>query len=157
MIKRGSSAALLLLMPVMMSATATAQPAALPTAPDEIEETVQDPADEARAEAQRIAPEDPVVFNGGISLEERASAPDEGTKLEFFLKGGPYVSDVHVVVEDSSGNELVNTVTDGPWLILDLPDGEYQVHASLGDDNAQGGKIQVDSRSEAFGYMFPTL
>lgn len=150
---RGSSAALLLL----SSAAALAQPAVQPTAPDEIEDTVQHPADEARAETQRIAPDDPVVFNGGITIEERASAPEEGTKLEFFAQGGPYVSDVHVRVADSAGNELVNTVTDGPWLILDLPDGEYNVFASLDDGSAQSGKIQVDSRAEAYGYMFPTV
>ena len=132
------------------------------TTPEEAEHATQTAAqtpeeaavEEQRAATQRVAPKDPVVFNGGISLEERASAPEEGTKLEFFLTGGPYLSDVHVVVEDDSGNELVNTVTDGPWLILDLPDGEYNVQASLGADQVQSGKITVDSRSEKFGYMF---
>ena len=152
MIKRASTAALLL----TMSAAAIAQPAAQATDPAEVEETVQDPADEARAATQRVAPEDPVVFNGGISLEERASAPEEGTKLEFFVSGGEYLSDVQVVVADEAGNELVNTVTDGPWLILDLPDGQYDVQASLGGGNVQSGTITVDSRSEQFGYMFPT-
>jgi hypothetical protein len=162
MSKRGSIAAVLM----MMSAAATAQDAALTapqaTTPEEAEHATQTAAqtpvesavEEARAAKQRVAPEDPVVFNGGISLEERASAPKEGTKLEFFLAGGPYLSDVHVVVEDDSGNQLVNTVTDGPWLILDLPEGQYDVQASIGEDQVQSGMITVDSRSEKFGYMF---
>lgn len=108
----------------------------------------------AQDAVQATTPEGPVVFNGGISLEERASAPEEGTKLEFFLAGGPYLSDVHVVVADEQGNELVNTITRGPWLILDLPDGQYSVHASLNDQQVQSGMITVDSRSEVFGYMF---
>jgi hypothetical protein len=57
-------------------------------------------------------------------------------------------------VEDDSGNQLVNTVTDGPWLILDLPEGQYDVQASIGEDQVQSGMITVDSRSEKFGYMF---
>lgn len=105
-------------------------------------------------DAVQAATPDPVVFNGGISLEERASAPQEGTKLEFFLSSGPYLSAVHVVVADAAGNALVDTVTDGPWLILDLPDGQYRVQASLGPDQVQGGMITVDSREETFSYMF---
>ena len=106
------------------------------------------------ASAAAVAQEAPIVFNGGISLEERASAPEEGTKLEFFLAGGPYLADVHVVVEDAAGHAVVDTVTDGPWLILDLPDGQYNVQASLSEDQVQSGMITVDERSERFGYMF---
>jgi hypothetical protein len=155
MSKREGIAAVLM----MLSAAAVAQDAVQATTPEEAEKTaVQTPAEtaveEKRAATQRVAPEDPVVFNGGISLEERASAPEEGTKLEFFLAGGPYLSDVHVVVADAQGNELVDTVTDGPWLILDLPDGQYNVQASLNEEQVQSGMITVDSRSEKFGYMF---
>jgi hypothetical protein len=118
------------------------------------QDAVQTAVEEARAVTQRVAPEDPVVFNGGISSEERASAPQEGTKLEFFLTSGPYLADVHVVVADAAGNELVNTVTDGPWLILDLPNGQYNVQASLNEAQVQGGMITVDERAENFGFMF---
>jgi hypothetical protein len=162
MSKGPGTAAVLLLLSAGVSAQDAAPANLRATTPEEAEAATQTAAqtpqeraiEDTRAASQRVAPEDPVVFNGGISLEERASAPEEGTKLEFFLSGGPYVSDVHVVVADDAGNELVNTVTDGPWLILDLPDGEYNVQASLGQDQVQGGKIMVDSRSEKFGYMF---
>lgn len=130
------------------------------TAPEEAQAAaqtaVQNPIDEERAQQQQLAPEDPVVFNGGISLEERASAPREGTKLEFFVASGAYLSDVNVRVEDQHGNAIVDTVTEGPWLILDLPDGQYNVQASLGDDSVQSGQIMVDSRAEHYGYMFPS-
>ncbi len=157
---KGASVAAALM---LLSTAAAAQDAVQATTPEEAEEAArtaaQTPAESAveeqRAQEQRVAPEDPVVFNGGISLEERAAAPEEGTKLEFFVADGAYLSDVHVVVADDSGQELVNTVTDGPWLILDLPDGEYNVQASLGDDLVQSGQITVDSRAEKFGYMFP--
>lgn len=145
-----------------LSSTAFAQAQVAPqaTAPEEAQRAAQtaaqNPIDEQRAERQRVAPEDPVVFNGGISLEERASAPQEGTKLEFFVASGAYLSDVNVRIEDQAGNELVNTVTDGPWLILDLPEGEYNVYASFEDAGEQSGQITVDSRSQQYGYMFPS-
>jgi hypothetical protein len=103
------------------------------------------------------APEDKhVLYSGGISLEERAAAPDAGTKLEFFTAGGAYLSDVHVVVEDDEGTELVDTVTEGPWLILDLPEGSYNVRASFEGEGLQSGKIQVDGTAQKYGYMLPT-
>lgn len=139
--------------------SAFAQVAApLATTPEEAQQApqtaTQHPLDEARAESQRVAPLDPVVFNGGIGLHERASAPTEGTKLEFFLESGAYVSDVHVVVADAEGQQLVNTVTEGPWLILDLPDGEYSVRASF-EGHTESSWIGVSSRAETIGYMFP--
>ncbi len=78
------------------------------------------------------APEDKhALYSGGISLEERAAAPDAGTKLEFFTAEGAYLSDVHVVVADSEGTELVDTVT-------------------------ESGKIEVDGTAQKYGYMLPT-
>ena len=72
-----------------------------------------------------------IISNGGITIAERESAPAEGSKLSFFVRAGNYLSNVTVVVRNQAGEELVNTVTDGPWLILDLPNGSYQVIATL--------------------------
>lgn len=144
----------------LLGSAAVAQVAPQATTPEEAQQAAQTaaqhPIDEQRAEQQRIAPEDPIVFNGGISLEERASAPKEGTKLEFFVSDGAYLSEVQVVVADIDGNEIVSTVTEGPWLILDLPDGQYNVQASIGERLTQSSQITVDSRAESYGYMFPS-
>lgn len=95
-----------------------------------------------------------VIWTGGVSLEERAAAPAEGTKLQFFGREGNYLSDVTVVVKDADGRELVNTMTLGPWLILDLPPGRYSVLATLQNGVAQGGIIDVDGSRQEFGYRF---
>jgi hypothetical protein len=96
------------------------------------------------------------VFNGGIGTDEREMAPEEGTRLVFFASSGSYLSGVQVQVEDMNGRELVNIQTRGPWLILDLPTGQYQLQASLGD-NTQGGVFSVGGDSPAeYGYMFAT-
>lgn len=99
--------------------------------------------------------QDPVIWNGGITLEERATAPTEGTKLVFFVKGGNFLSDVRVEIRDASRKVVVDTVTKGPWLILDLPQGRYSVRATTKGGEAQGGYIDVTGGRQEFGYMFP--
>jgi len=72
-----------------------------------------------------LAAQSPIIWTGGITLEEREAAPAGGTRLEFFVTGGHYLSSIQVVVTDDSGREIVNTTTTGPWLILDLAPGTY--------------------------------
>lgn len=95
-----------------------------------------------------------VAWNGGITSEERQSAPTTGTKLVFFVEAGNFLSDVNVLVKDMDGKVLVDMVSKGPWLILDLPAGQYRVRAEV-DGDAQGGMITVEEGiSREFGYMF---
>lgn len=101
--------------------------------------------------------QDRVIFNGGISLEERMTAPTTGTKLVFFVRAGNFLSDVQVVVKDQSGQELVNTVSKGPWLILDLPAGRYRVSASIDSGETQSVEIAVENRPQEFGFMFTSV
>ena len=97
-----------------------------------------------------------VVWTGGITAEEREAAPKRGTTLEFFVTGGSFLSGVHVIIKErSSGREVVNTTTTGPWLILDLPAGEYSVRAERENGQAQGGYITVAGELGKFGFMFP--
>ena len=99
--------------------------------------------------------QDMILFNGGIGADERESAPEAGTRLVFFVESGSYLSDVSVTVENMSGEELMNTRTNGPWLILDLPAGEYQIRAEVDQDRAQGGVIVVnEGKSQEFAYRF---
>ena len=97
--------------------------------------------------------QDYILWNGGIGLDEREQAPSNGTRLVFFADSGSFLAGIKVQIKNMT--ELVNTTTNGPWLILDLPAGQYQVRAVLNDDNAQGGLINVDGSSQEFAYMFP--
>lgn len=97
-----------------------------------------------------------VLWSGGISEEERATAPDEGIKLVFFIRSGNFLADIKVSVKDQSGQELVNTVSTGPWLILALPDGSYSVVAERSNGAIQSLVISVDSNgAREFGFVFP--
>lgn len=100
--------------------------------------------------------QDIIMFNGGISEDERALAPNSGTRLSFFLaSGGSYLSEVSVRVRDQDGNEIVDTLTEGPWLVLDLPPGRYQVIATRKSGEAQSLVIDVTESSQEFGFGFP--
>lgn len=59
--------------------------------------------------------------------EER---PAGTTKLIFFADGRPYIAELDLQISDRAGAEVVNTRTRGPWLVLDLPDGQYRATAS---------------------------
>ncbi len=96
-----------------------------------------------------------VVWSGGIGLEEREQAPDTGTRLEFFVRSGSFLSDITVVIRNAAGNEIVNTVSTGPWLVLNLPNGQYDVRATLEDGRAQGATINVGDGTSRYGFMFP--
>lgn len=98
-----------------------------------------------------------ILFNGGVTTEERESAPKEGTKLSFFVRAGNYLSNVSVVVRNQAGQVLVDMVTDGPWLILDLPNGTYQVTATISNGEAQGLAVTVDGSTQEIGFMFRSV
>lgn len=101
-----------------------------------------------------VSAQEPVLFNGGISSEERASAPTTGTKLVFSVRAGIFLSNVSVVVKNADGQEVVNTVTKGPWLILNLPAGRYRLTASIDSGETQGQMVDFDGASKEVGFMF---
>ena len=72
--------------------------------------------------------------SGGVgdeSIERLQSMRDEfNLKLVFALKSGAYLSDVHTVISDAKGRSLLDTTSDGPWLMTRLPAGSYQVVVS---------------------------
>lgn len=96
-----------------------------------------------------------VVWNGGITIDERESAPTDGTRLEFFVAAGNYLADIAVSITDESGREIVNTTTDGPWLILSLNPGRYQVIARRRNGDTQSLVIDVAEGNQRFGFAFP--
>ena len=75
---------------------------------------------------------------GGESLEQLAAmARDFNVKLVFALASGDYLSDVRVLIADAQGHTLLDTVADGPWLLVRLPAGKYRIAATLGSQQQQ--------------------
>ncbi len=75
---------------------------------------------------------------GGVGVEERKimekMAHRFNLKLVFAVNKGDYLASVSVAIAKPTGEVLVNTVADGPWLLADLPNGTYEVTARCRHD-----------------------
>ena len=94
----------------------------------------------------------PVSFiTGGITMDEaeafRAAMPRYALALELAQAAQPraeFLSGVLVSIKDSSGQELLNVVSDGPFVLAQLPPGQYSIRAeSMGVVRTQS--VQISS------------
>jgi hypothetical protein len=75
-------------------------------------------------------------LSGGIGIDESTAMKQAASKysleLVFSAKAGAaaaYLADVHVKVSDRSGKAVIDTVANGPYLLANLPNGNYRVEA----------------------------
>jgi hypothetical protein len=70
-------------------------------------------------------------ISGGVGVEEREameeSAGAYNLHLVFSKTPGSYVANVRVIIRDADGNEVLSAVSDGPWFLVKLPEGKYEV------------------------------
>lgn len=80
-------------------------------------------------------------LSGGITADERSQLQnhekDFNLKLIFTEVNGGYLSDVKVAINDTAGNSLLQTTTEGPLFYTHLAPGKYTL--TLEND----GKIQT--------------
>lgn len=76
------------------------------------------------------------LFSGGVGEDEmdyiKSIQHQYDIKFLFTANTGEYLSDMHVSITNKSGEMVVNTVTSGPVLLINLPSGTYNVQASEG-------------------------
>jgi hypothetical protein len=79
-------------------------------------------------------------LTGGVGADESAAIKRAESEfplsLEFVQAARPkaeYLADVHVTIKDQTGKVLLQTVSDGPFLLAKLPDGKYTVSAENND------------------------
>ena len=79
--------------------------------------------------------------SGGVGVSEqealRAMDQDFNMQLIFATPHGNYLADVGVVIKDSAGNTVLNTVSQGPWFYAQLPAGTYTVTAQFEGQSVQ--------------------
>lgn len=93
---------------------------------------------------------DVTFVSGGIGTDEQnemhAVRADYNLNLLFSVKGtGEYVSDVKVMITDSSGNIVLDSVSDGPMLFALLKPGRYSISVDR-DGQVQHKKVTVGSK-----------
>ena len=93
----------------------------------------------------------------GVGVENRMENSSYSLKLVFFEKGGPYVANVQVKIRDRLGNEIVNQISAGPWLYVDLEQGDYFVEATRQDGQLQGAQIHIGETQTETALMFDFL
>lgn len=76
-------------------------------------------------------------LSGGIGADESDAIKKEAVSwpllLELAQAGNPraeYISDVPVTISDESGKIVLDTVAEGPFLLVKLPPGKYSVEAT---------------------------
>ncbi len=79
-------------------------------------------------------------MTGGVDLDVAHMLQSESSRwpvsLEFAVKDTPvnsYLANVRVVVRDARGMQVLDTVSDGPFLLARLQPGRYAVDATFAD------------------------
>jgi hypothetical protein len=76
-------------------------------------------------------------MTGGVSINERdfmsKKSSDYNLKIVSALLSGHYVADVRIKIEDTSGKEIIEIVSQGPWFFVKLAAGDYRIHAVYKD------------------------
>jgi hypothetical protein len=92
------------------------------------------PAASAKADEIVMASSGVTYVTGGAGTEAvdrlRAMEKDFNLKLVFALNNGEYLADVDVSVVDAANRVVLDTSSEGPWLLAKLPAGNYQVNAN---------------------------
>jgi hypothetical protein len=113
----------------------------------------------ARGDISSLPPakaQGPVSYvSGGVGDDQadafKQAAPSYPLELLFAQKGTPkdeYLADVKVTIRDNSGEVLLDTTTDGPFLLAKLPSGNYRIDADYAGQvkhqsvDVQSGKHQ---------------
>lgn len=82
-------------------------------------------------------------LSAGVSKEDRAPHPEYPAKFIFATASGAYLARIDVVVTDSGGKEVLTAKSEGPWLFVDLPPGEYMVKATREDGTSASAKCSI--------------
>ncbi len=87
--------------------------------------------------------------SGGIGRDEseamKRAASRYSLSIEMSSSGGPraeYVAGVKVDIRDQRGNTVLSTTSEGPFLLANLPPGQYSIDATW-NGNSQQRKVAV--------------
>lgn len=92
-------------------------------------------------------------ISGGIGLDEstafKAAMSQYPLALTFASTGAgsdtaAYVSEVQVVIRDTNDANVLNATSEGPYFLVKLPPGQYQVFATYNNNETQSQKVSID-------------
>lgn len=69
---------------------------------------------------------------GSDSVERMAALVGRfNLKMVFAAKAGNYLADVTVSIEDARGHKVLDTVSEGPWLLVKTAPGRYRIRVTF--------------------------
>ena len=103
-------------------------------------------------------------LTGGIGSSEaesmRAAAKDYALEIVFVQKLKQleeFISDVKVKIKDSQKNTVLDVVTEGPFLLVNLPNGKYIITAEFNNDNKQQKVNVAAKKHQKIVFWWPIL
>ena len=100
---------------------------------------------------------------GGVSHEEaeafRHAQRDYSLALEFGNQTKPraeFTADVNVLIRDARGNTVLDTVSDGPFLLARLPAGRYSIRATQNGRTLDRVATVAGGKSTHVAFLWPT-
>ncbi len=111
---------------------------------------------QAHAADEQIMTSGPVKFvSGGVGAASEARmqalSKDFNLRLLFAAKDGHYLADVAVTIADGRGARVLETVSEGPWLLATLAPGKYVITANhAGTSVTRTTTIADSGRREVF-------
>lgn len=93
----------------------------------------------ATAATQGQSPQGWAFIDGGIGQTETEGMEADRSKYSLWVmtagrKSGAFLADVEVTIVDSKGEEVFQRRLEGPWLMIDLPLGRYEVRSRYGQE-----------------------
>ncbi len=92
------------------------------------------------------------LLSGGVGEAEREVLSEIGKdyalKLIFSNERGEYLSNVKVKMYDEKGKPVLETVSDGPWVFIDLPSGSYRLETSLKAEQKRISPIDIGKQTQ---------
>lgn len=78
-------------------------------------------------------------------------------RIEFAAASGRYLAGVATEIEDPAGQPVFSITCNGPWLVLDLPPGNYRVTASVEGERETRGLTVGESGQTVLTIRFPAI
>ena len=90
-------------------------------------------------------------MSGGLGIEERTilkdMTKDFSTKIVFAMTKGNYISQVELIIKKINGKKIIEIVSDGPWVPVDLPEGAYEIVATH-ENKKKSQKVVIGKKSK---------
>ena len=89
------------------------------------------------------AAQDVRTLSTGAGKDNRTLRREFSLKVVFAQRAGPFLAGVKVTIYDEAGGKVVETFSEGPWLLVALPPGKYRVVARRKSGPRAAGTVQV--------------